>query len=140
MKAAFTTWNDRISPVFDVAGQALLVESDQNQVVRQETFALPVDSVMEKLAFLENQNVDLLVCGAISRSLQCAVEAQGIKVYPFCLGEINQLVNAWMGERLDQETFAMPGCGRGRGRKGRGNGCRCSDFPRGRFNQKNRRQ
>lgn len=140
MKAAFTIWNERISPVFDVARQVLIVESEHSGLTYRETFALPVDSVLDKLAFLEQQNVDLLVCGAISLPLQCAVEARQIKVYPFCSGEVSELVDAWLMNRLAQKAFAMPGCGRGRRRKGRGNGCGCSELPRGKLNQSNRRQ
>ncbi len=137
MKAAFTIWNDRISPVFDVAGNALLLEAEQKKILHQEVLALPMSSAVDKLTFLSHEKVDLLVCGAITRSLQCAVEARGIKVYPFCSGDICDLVKAWLEERLDQACFAMPGCGRGCRRNGRGNGCRCLDFSCGRLNQRN---
>lgn len=140
MKAAFTTWNDRISPVFDVAGQILLVESDSKGAVHKENLALPVGCVMDKLTFLDNQKVELLVCGAISRSLQCAVEARGIKVYPFCAGETSKLIDAWMNGGLDKASFSMPGCCKRRRRMGAGNSCKRNDLPRGRFNQRNRRQ
>lgn len=74
MKVALTIWNNRISPVFDVAQQALLLEVEQRVIQHQQVFDLPVDSAMNKLTFLISQNVDLLICGAISRSLQLAIE------------------------------------------------------------------
>lgn len=140
MKAAFTIWNDRISPVFDVAGHVLLLEADQKEILHQEVLALPMNSAVDKLMFLSVEKVDVLVCGAISRSLQCAVEAHGIKVYPFCSGDIGELVKAWLEECLEQACFAMPGCGRGRQRNGWGNGCRGLDFSCRRLNQRNGRQ
>ena len=142
MKVALTIWNNRISPVFDVAGQVLLLEADQKEVLQQQVLDLPVDSVADKLTFLSTQKVDLLVCGAISRSLQFAIEESGIKVYPFCSGEVSELIQAWKEERLEQAAFAMPGCGMGRrrGNRGRGNSCRYSETSCRRQNQRNRRQ
>ena len=144
MKAAFTIWNDRVSPVFDVAGNVLLVEANQDEVSRREVLALPMDSAIDKLEFLSAEKVDVLVCGAISRPIQSAVEARGIKVYPFCSGSIDELVSAWLDNSIEQACYAMPGCGRGRCRNGMGNGMgsgrRCSGFPNGRRNQRNRRQ
>ncbi|PJC86720.1 hypothetical protein CSW98_06930 [Vibrio sp. HA2012] len=142
MKVALTIWNNRISPVFDVAGYVLLLEAEQKEILHQKVFDLPVDSAMNKLTFLSAQKVDLLICGAISRSLQYAIEESGIRVYPFCSGEISELIQAWQNDQLEQACFAMPGCGMGRhrGNRGRGNGCRYSDTSCRRQNLRNRRQ
>lgn len=129
MKVALTIWNNRISPVFDVAQHALLLEAEQSVILNQKVFDLPVDSPINKLTFLISQNVDLLICGAISRSLQLAIEEHGIKVYPFCSGEVSELIECWQKDQLDRVSFAMPGCGkrRGMGQRTQGNGCRNSD-------------
>jgi len=129
MKVALTIWNNRISPVFDVAQQALLLEVEQRVIQHQQVFDLPVDSAINKLTFLISQNVDLLICGAISRSLQLAIEEHGIKVYPFCSGEVSELIECWQKDQLDQVSFAMPGCGKRRrmGQRTQGNGCWNSD-------------
>lgn len=129
MKVALTIWNNRISPVFDVAQHALLLEAEQSVILNQKVFDLPVDSPINKLTFLISQNVDLLICGAISRSLQLAIEEHGIKVYPFCSGEVSELIECWQKDQLDLVSFAMPGCGKRRGMRQRtqGNGCRNSD-------------
>ena len=135
MKAAFTFWNGRISPVFDVAGQVLLVESRQGTVFQKTVSSLPTASAMEKLAFLSGERIDILVCGAISRPVLYAAEACGIKVYPFCSGEVDELIRAWLEERLEQGHYAMPGCGRGRHRRqscnGRRGGRRCFGSQKG---------
>ncbi|PFG58016.1 dinitrogenase iron-molybdenum cofactor [Vibrio sp. ES.051] len=65
---------------------------------------------MDKLTFLLSQNVDLLICGTISRSLQLAIEEHGINAYLFCSGEVSELIECWQKDQLDQVPFAMPGC------------------------------
>ncbi len=129
MKVAFTIWNNRISPVFDVAQHALLLKAEQSVIQYQKVFDLPVDSPINKLTFLISQNVDLLICGAISRSLQFAIEEHGIKLYPFCSGEVSELIEYWQKDQLDQVSFAMPGCGKRRcmGQRMKRNGYRSSD-------------
>ncbi len=120
MKAAFTVWNERISPVFDVARSVLIVKAGQGEILAQEELSLAQLSEREKLHCLLNHQVELLVCGAISRSLQSAVESVGIRVYPFCSGDITQLISCWLKGDLERECFAMPGC---RHRRHQQNGC-----------------
>ncbi|MGC9421914.1 MULTISPECIES: NifB/NifX family molybdenum-iron cluster-binding protein [Vibrio] len=129
MKVALTIWNNRISPVFDVAQHVLLLEAQQSVIQQQQVVDLPVDSAINKLTFLVSQKVDLLICGAISRSLQLAIEEQGINVYPFCSGEVSELIECWQKDQLERVSFAMPGCGKRRRIRQRtqGNGCRNSD-------------
>ena len=67
MKLAIPVWQGRISPVFDVAGQLLLVElADGREVARQERMVdeTAADERSRKLAEL---GVETLICAA-SRS------------------------------------------------------------------------
>ena len=47
MKLAITEWNDRIAPVFDVTGQAIILEVSDDGIVREEKVALPDGCVHE---------------------------------------------------------------------------------------------
>ncbi len=137
-KAAFAFWEGRIAPVFDVARQVLLVEkapvivgtagTDSEQ---RPVLALPEAPAL-KAGVLKEQRVSVLVCGAISRPLQESIVRQGIRVLPFIMGEVEELIRAWRTDRLEQDGFLMPGC-RGR-RMGRPNG-RQGGTPGGRRGQ-----
>ncbi|MCE0495488.1 NifB/NifX family molybdenum-iron cluster-binding protein [Vibrio salinus] len=130
MKAAFTIWNDRISPVFDVAGQLLVIETnEQREIIGRQTFKLSGESAYEKLMFISDLGVDELVCGAVSRPVFHAIKMNEIAVYSFRAGHIDDLVRAWQKNQVEQVNFSMPGCGRrGNGnRRGRGYRCRCNE-------------
>lgn len=116
MKVAFTEWNGRIAPVFDVSNTALLIDTGVTDDSRERDVRLPLDSPSAKVAFLADQGVDLLVCGAITRQVQRMAEAEGIQVYPFVSSNIKDAVDAWMHGRLDQASYSMPGCRRCRHR------------------------
>jgi predicted Fe-Mo cluster-binding NifX family protein len=110
MKAAFSVWDNRIAPVFDVARRILLVEATSGRIVseKQEILADPVP--MQKVACLAEMGVDILVCGAVSRPLQEMIAAYDIRIIPFVAGELREVIDAWLSGKRSIELFAMPGC------------------------------
>ncbi len=116
MKTAFTVWNNRIAPVFDVSRRIHLVESDQGCIVAQSRVSLDNKMPAYKARQLAEMGVETLVCGAISRSVQSMVAAYGIELVAFINGDLQAVIEAWQGGQLDSEAFLMPGC---RGRSGR---------------------
>jgi len=110
MKTAFSTWNNRIAPVFDVARQLFLVESEADRLVGEAEENVPADDLAEKARRLTDLGVNTLVCGAISRPLQCLVASCGITVIPFVAGDLQEVIQAWLDGRIEDELFAMPGC------------------------------
>ena len=124
MKVAIPHWQGRVSPVFDVAGNVLVVEiSDGVQRSRQD-FTLEAEDPQLRAAGLAQTGADLLICGAISWPLEMALSAAGIDVIPQTCGDVEQVLEAFARGQLQQDAFLMPGCcGRRRqfrARRGRG--------------------
>ena len=117
MKAAFTTWKNRIAPVFDVAGEIVLVDSDCKTQVGSPLISLPKGAVESKVKRLSEHGVDILVCGAMSRCAHELVKAEEIEVFSFVAGDTDSVIQAWLEGCLEQKAFAMPGCGHGRQRR-----------------------
>ena len=125
MKLALPVWNGRLAPVFDVAGQVLLVTVDGDQIVGEQTVAMPHELPLARVHYLADQGVSVLICGAISRPLFALGRAYGIHIYPFTAGPTHEVLQAWIEDRLGDPVYAMPGCGQGRGAcRGRGRGLR----------------
>jgi len=131
MKAGITIWNDRIAPVFDVAGSVLVLNiadlsvSAEIKVLPQASFA--------KIEALAQSGVEILVCGAISRPLLRTACAAGLKVIPFVAGNVDEVIQALRSGDIEAVAGTMPGCGcqqrgqqnhGGAGQPGRGAGCR----------------
>ncbi|OEU75036.1 MAG: hypothetical protein BA874_08930 [Desulfuromonadales bacterium C00003068] len=125
MKAAFTIWDGRIAPVFDVAGQIIMIQRSDPHGSQQCT-CLPAGSATEKIEFLHQHQIDVLVCGAMTQSTQRAAEAHGIEVLPFIAGCHQQVMECWLNDQPFEQHFIMPGCNnrcrqtRQRCRRGRG--------------------
>ena len=126
MKAALTVWENRISPVFDVSREALIVEVENRAVVHQERFAIPARTALDKISRLKEKGVEVLICGAISEPLYRELTFQQITVNGFVVGPIDEVLQALIDGTLDDERFLMPGCGthRGNGRLRKRNRCR----------------
>ena len=111
---AFSTWKNRIAPVFDVSRSLQIVEIHDGQIFRQTQAIVPENQLHLKALRLEALKVDALVCGAISRTMQNMIVAHGIDVIPFVAGDLQEVVHAWVcGDLTSAGGYTMPGCRRG---------------------------
>jgi len=123
MKVAFAVWDTKISPVFDVTRQVVLVDADAGKILGETRETLQGEMPSQKAVRLSELRVNTLVCGAISRSAQAMVEVFGIRVIPFVTGELREVIQAWLSDSLEDDQFAMPGCCGRRHRGGRPRSC-----------------
>ena len=111
MKAAFTIWNGRIAPVFDVAGQIALVKAEDLDTPQPaQIIPFPGATALEKLWFLKQYGVEVLVCGAMTCSSYYAARNYGIQVHRFIAGDSQSVINSWHAQDTLEQKFAMPGC------------------------------
>jgi predicted Fe-Mo cluster-binding NifX family protein len=125
--AAFSCWKDRIAPVLDTAREFHIVEIRAGKTVRETRESLADTQPLRTVLRMAELQLDVLVCGAISRNIQDLIAAYGIRVVPFVSGELRQVIEAWLEGNLEKDAFAMPGCGfqkHRRRRQGAGGGMR----------------
>lgn len=92
MRVAITIFGSTVSPLFDTARQLLLAEINGGDVneVGQEPLGTP--EAPDRLSVLTRLGVQVLVCGAINRSLHDGLRERGIKVYPWVSGEVSEVL------------------------------------------------
>ena len=110
IRVAIPHWRGRVSPVFDVAGNVLVVDVADGAVQARREEVLDVDGPQQRAARLSRTGAGVLVCGAISRPLEMAVRAAGIEVFPQTCGDVERVLAAFIDGRLRQGAFLMPGC------------------------------
>jgi len=134
MRVAIPVWQGRLSPVFDVAGQLLIVELKNG---REDSRRMqPLMSVMEadRVAELVGLGVNVVICGGISQTLETALTEKGIKVFARLCGDVEEVLAAFLSGCLGEPRFAMPGCcGPWRRRMGRGRGWGKPPWTRGKL-------
>lgn len=126
MRIVIPQWQGRVSPVFDVAGNLLLIDIENGQEIRREERRFlgtdPSTRVTEFLSF----GAGILICGAISAPLQSGLNAAGVQVIGFACGTVDDVLAAYLNGRLRSRAFVMPGCQRWRRR---GSVLHCPDRP-----------
>ena len=123
MKVAIPIYNGGVSSVFDFAHRLLLVEIENGKEANRSEVVLESQSLPQRLGQLKSLEVDVLVCGAISRILANLVTASGIQLLPYVTGRINDVLQAYLTGQLAKPQFSMPGCWPG-AREGFGRGKR----------------
>ncbi|MCE5278469.1 MAG: NifB/NifX family molybdenum-iron cluster-binding protein [Planctomycetaceae bacterium] len=130
MNVAIPFWQGRVSPVFDVAANVLLVEIAAGKEQARRTVAMESAQPQGRAAELAASGAKVLICGAISRPLEMALAAHGVEVVSQTCGEIEQVLEAFIAGQLTRDKFLMPGCcGRGRRWQAGRRGGRCRPRP-----------
>ncbi len=127
MKTAISIWDGRISPLFDVSCEALLLTIDAGRVVERRLERVETPNAEGKVRRLRELGVSTLVCGAISAPLERELTASGLQVIGFVAGDTEEVVAALLANRLPAATLSMPGCCQ---RRRRFRGGRGADAPR----------
>jgi predicted Fe-Mo cluster-binding NifX family protein len=109
-RTAFSTWENRIAPVFDVARPVHLLEAEAGRILGEWQEILPDGSPVQKALCLAELGVDTLVCGAITKPLHAMIAAYGIEVIPFVAGDLQEVIQAHLKGSSLGKVFAMPGC------------------------------
>ena len=113
MKLALTVWEDRISPVADSARKLLVVEIGSRSIRDRKLEHFINESIFERARRLADLDTRILICGAISDFFAGLVKGYGIRLIPRIRGQVEEVVDAFLGETLTDPKFAMIGSLRG---------------------------
>lgn len=130
MKIAIAIYNNDVSNVFDFSRKVLVVDVAEGLEVNRREVDLESQRVMQRVGQLQRLEVEVLICGAVSRVLADVIEESGIKIISYVAGNVNDILAAYLRDELSAEEFSMPvcrlrgknGCGNGRGGRGCGRG------------------
>jgi predicted Fe-Mo cluster-binding NifX family protein len=117
MKVAFTAWEDRISPVFDSARRLLIADIENDQVISKQYESFNPQPVSRLVDMLKILKIEVLICGAISRTPSTLIESSGIRLISFVGGKIDDILKSYANGISIVPGFSMPGCGQQRKRR-----------------------
>lgn len=115
MCIALATFEDKIASLFESSNRFIIVPSPSYKFENSESIPIKNNSANELLHLLKQNNVKILICGAISGCMRRLMEAQKIQVIPWITGDVQSVVEAFHSDNLFSSSFIMPGC-RGKGR------------------------
>jgi predicted Fe-Mo cluster-binding NifX family protein len=111
---ALPVFQYRIAPIFDSAVRVLVLEIEhQRELARSELHTKDL-SAPERISLLKRAGVTTLICAGISNIVHTMLESADIRVRPGIVGHVDEVIRAYIDNRLDDPRFLMPGHG-GRG-------------------------
>ena len=117
-KIAIPVYGGRISNVFDFSKKLLIVDIENGHESGRREMDIPAVASMQRAGKLLQLDVNVLVCGAISRPLAGMVAAAGIELIPNITGGVEEVILAYItGELRTAPRYRMPGCGAGTGKR-----------------------
>jgi predicted Fe-Mo cluster-binding NifX family protein len=109
-RVAIAVWRGCVSTTLDFASSLLVVDMDGQKEAARKQVRLGGSSPQATALTLEEQGVRVVICGAISRSLEYSLEMRGMKVVPFVSGVVDDVISAFARGTLDDGRFLMAGC------------------------------
>lgn len=110
MKIAIPVQGDHVATVFDGAEELLIVEERFDRASNTSRTPFAEETDIAKVAYLKEQHVQVLICGALPGFLQRMLEAAGVHVFSFIRGPVDEVVQAFYDGNLDEQRFFLPGC------------------------------
>lgn len=111
MKLALTVWEDRISPLFDASKKLLVVNIENAEIFNRHIEPFRPEIPLKQADRLRELEIEVLICGAISKMPSTIINSCGINLIPFITGKVEKVLNAYINGRLNYIVFQMPGCG-----------------------------
>lgn len=109
MRIAISIWGDKISPVLDTAAKLLIVDNKiQKESSRFEANLLEQE-MSQRCSFIQGLDLDVLICGAVSRQFREMLKACGIKIISGISGPAEDVLDAYLQGALLHSGYFMPG-------------------------------
>lgn len=118
-RLAVSVWDDRVATTLDFAEDLLVVEVEKGQEVSRERTQVSETSVEGKARRIRDLAVEVVLCGAISQPLSRALNRSGIEVIPYVSGSVDEVIAAFLCDRLFEPRFLQPGSRSGARRRWR---------------------
>ncbi|OPY11006.1 MAG: hypothetical protein A4E69_03052 [Syntrophus sp. PtaB.Bin138] len=100
MKVAIPLFNDRISPHFSTAPEALLIHTKNDRIFSSWKIDLVPLSLPERKARILSLGVDVVLCGGIDRATRCWFEKRGIRVEDNRMGNALEMLDEHLTDKI----------------------------------------
>jgi predicted Fe-Mo cluster-binding NifX family protein len=104
MQVALTVWCGRISPLFDATRTLLVANVKDRKITARHYEPIDGDSALSRANRLNALGVEVLICGGISEPFANLIEARGIKLISFSSGDVEEVLDAYLSDRIDFVT------------------------------------
>ncbi|MFZ3047719.1 MAG: hypothetical protein WA151_17540 [Desulfatirhabdiaceae bacterium] len=111
MNIGIAHWQGRVSPVFDVSEELVVIEISDGREISRKFFRLTSQRPYPRAKEISDIGIDVLICGAVSSVFEIALVGKRIRFAAFVCGDIDAVLKSFLTDHLSQSIFHMPGSG-----------------------------
>ena len=108
-KVAIPIFQSRVAPVFDYCVRVSVFDIGSDGQIERSELYLGTLAPTERLRALRKEGVTTLICGGMSDALDKIVQTSGISVIGGIAGPVEEVLEAFMSDRIDGPQYWMPG-------------------------------
>ncbi len=109
MKIAIAAWKGKISPVFDSTAHIVIADIEDNRITNQELISLECLTHYQRVELLDRLDINIFVCGGITRPLLENIRSKDIVAIPNICGDVNIILKAISDGKDIKTLFSVPG-------------------------------
>ena len=109
IRIAIPIFHQRVSPVLDTCTRLLIIDYEGQAEVDRREVAFDGYTLAERFEIVKKLNPDAIICCGISEAFDRMFQATGIRLICGIVGDVQQVAEAFLCNRLDAPCFWMPG-------------------------------
>jgi predicted Fe-Mo cluster-binding NifX family protein len=113
MNICLAAYGNRIASLLETSDRLILIHAPDFDKSSVQTIPLYSGAYNEILKILQENNVNTLICGAITACVHDLLRAQNIEIIPWITGNVSDIIDALNTQKVLSPKFNMPGRGKG---------------------------
>ena len=120
---AIPVFRARVAPVLDWCSKIIIIPDEGPDAESGREIDVVKENMFRLMRSLREQGITTLICGALSPEMLNHGESIGLKIIHGIAGDIEEVLQAYHKQKLDQPQYWLPGC---RGQRRYKGGVRCT--------------
>jgi predicted Fe-Mo cluster-binding NifX family protein len=110
-RVGIPVFESRVSPVLDSCNRLLVVDIDGGREVNRVEISLEKINISERIEIFTRWGIRKIICAGVSDIMCRYLAAKKIALISGIAGKLEEIINAYICDKLDDACFIMPGKG-----------------------------
>ena len=120
---AIPVFRARVAPVLDWCSKIIIIPEEGPDAASGRDIDVMEENIFRLMRTLREKGIKTLICGALSPEMLNYCESIGLRIIHGIAGDIEEVLQAYREQKLDQPQYWLPGC---RGQRRYKGGGRCT--------------
>jgi predicted Fe-Mo cluster-binding NifX family protein len=108
-RVAIPVFESRVSPVLDTCQRMVVVDVEKSREINRQELGLDKMSIHERIEVMSRCGIRKIICAGVSDVMCRFLAGRNIVLISGIAGNIDQIITAYLGSRLNDACFVMPG-------------------------------